>query len=70
MPLLLFLLHLRLPLPLLQVLGLDLLHSGAVSVLPWVAMAGAANFAGWAADTLVAKGVSVTTVRKVGGWVR
>lgn len=48
-----------------QVLGLDLMSSGAVSVLPWVAMAGAANVAGWLADGMVEKGVSVTVVRKV-----
>ena len=48
-----------------QVLGLDLKSSGFFSVLPWVTMAISANIGGWIADTLVAKGWSVTTVRKV-----
>ncbi|KAK9845365.1 hypothetical protein WJX81_004554 [Elliptochloris bilobata] len=48
-----------------QVLGFDLLKSGIFSVLPWVTMALAANLGGWIADTMVSRGVSVTTVRKV-----
>ncbi|GLC70920.1 1 [Pleodorina starrii] len=48
-----------------QVLGLNLMQSGVLSVMPWVAMAVMANVAGWAADALVARGTSVTTVRKV-----
>ncbi|GAX83160.1 hypothetical protein CEUSTIGMA_g10586.t1 [Chlamydomonas eustigma] len=48
-----------------QVLGLDLMHSGVLSVLPWVTMAISANVGGWIADTLVERGVSVTAVRKV-----
>ncbi|KAG2452408.1 hypothetical protein HYH02_002651 [Chlamydomonas schloesseri] len=48
-----------------QVLGLNLTQSGLLSVLPWVAQAVMANVAGWAADGLVERGVSVTTVRKV-----
>ena len=48
-----------------QVLGLDLKSSGFFSVLPWITMAVAANVGGWIADTLVAKGWSVTTVRKI-----
>ena len=48
-----------------QVLGFDLLKSGIFSVLPWVTMALAANVGGWIADSLVSRGVSVTTVRKV-----
>jgi ACS family sodium-dependent inorganic phosphate cotransporter len=48
-----------------QVLGLDILHSGVLSVLPWITMAISANVGGWIADTLVEKGVSVTAVRKV-----
>ena len=47
-----------------QVLGLNLLQSGFYSVLPWFTMAVAANVAGWIADTLVSRGVSVTLVRK------
>jgi len=49
------------------VLGLDLTHSGVLSVLPWITMAVSANVGGWIADTLVEKGASVTTVRKVRG---
>ncbi|KAL6785920.1 PHT4D [Auxenochlorella protothecoides x Auxenochlorella symbiontica] len=48
-----------------QVLGLDLRASGFFSVLPWITMAISANIGGWLADTLIARGVSVTTVRKV-----
>lgn len=48
-----------------QVLGLDLTQSGFFSVLPWVTMAISANVGGWIADTMVSKGVSVTTVRKL-----
>jgi MFS transporter, ACS family, solute carrier family 17 (sodium-dependent inorganic phosphate cotransporter), other len=47
-----------------QVLGCDVMRSGVFSVLPWVTMAVAANVGGWLADTLVSRGVSVTTVRK------
>lgn len=48
-----------------QVLGLDLSTSGVLSVLPWVTMAIMSNAGGWIADTLVDRGTSVTTVRKV-----
>jgi MFS transporter, ACS family, solute carrier family 17 (sodium-dependent inorganic phosphate cotransporter), other len=48
-----------------QVLGLDLKSSGFFSVLPWITMAIASNVGGWIADTLVERGWSVTTVRKV-----
>lgn len=34
-------------------------------MLPWLTMAVSANIGGWIADTLVAKGFSITTVRKV-----
>jgi ACS family sodium-dependent inorganic phosphate cotransporter len=47
-----------------QVLGCDVMRSGVFSVLPWVTMAAAANAGGWIADSLVARGVSVTAVRK------
>lgn len=53
-----------------QVLGFDLMTSGFFSVLPWATMAVSANVGGWIADTLVAKGVSVTLVRKVMQTVR
>ncbi|KAK9818150.1 hypothetical protein WJX72_007863 [[Myrmecia] bisecta] len=48
-----------------QVLGLDLMKSGIYSVLPWITMAIFANVGGWIADTLINKGWSVTTVRKI-----
>ncbi len=48
-----------------QVLGLDLKSSGFFSVLPWITMAISANVGGWIADTLIAKGWSVTSVRKL-----
>lgn len=41
------------------------MESGMFSVLPWLTMALFANVGGWIADTLVSKGVSLTTVRKV-----
>ena len=53
-----------------QVLGFDLLKSGIFSVLPWITMAVFANVGGWLADSMVSKGVSVTTVRKVMQTVR
>ena len=53
-----------------QVLGFDLLKSGIFSVLPWITMALAANIGGFIADSLVSRGVSVTTVRKVMQTVR
>ncbi|KAI7752006.1 hypothetical protein M8C21_029563 [Ambrosia artemisiifolia] len=48
-----------------QVLGFNLTESGLFCVLPWLTMAFSANLGGWIADTLVSKGYSVTTVRKV-----
>lgn len=48
-----------------QVLKFDLTESGLFCVLPWLTMAFSANIGGWIADTLVSKGLSVTTVRKV-----
>ena len=48
-----------------QVLKFDLAESGFFSVLPWFTMALSANLGGWIADSLISKGVSVTTVRKV-----
>jgi len=47
-----------------QVLGLNLQESGFYSVLPWISMALLANVGGSLADKLVARGVSVTNVRK------
>ena len=51
-------------------LGFDLMKSGIFSVLPWMTMAVTSNIGGWIADTLVTRGVSVTTVRKVMQTVR
>lgn len=48
-----------------QVLHLDLTKSSLLSVLPWMTMALCANLGGWLADSLVDKGMDVTTVRKV-----
>ncbi|KAK9808476.1 hypothetical protein WJX73_010302 [Symbiochloris irregularis] len=48
-----------------QVLGLDLLKSGFYSVLPWITMGVSANVAGFLADSLIQRGRSITTVRKV-----
>ncbi|CAK9138822.1 unnamed protein product [Ilex paraguariensis] len=48
-----------------QVLKFNLTESGLFCVLPWLTMAVSANVGGWIADTLVSKGLSVTTVRKI-----
>lgn len=48
-----------------QVLGTDLMKSGIYSVLPWITMAVTANLGGWIADSLISRGASITTVRKV-----
>ncbi|KAK1320237.1 hypothetical protein QJS10_CPA03g01859 [Acorus calamus] len=48
-----------------QVLKLNLTESGLLCVLPWLTMAFSANLGGWIADTLVTRGLSVTTVRKI-----
>ncbi|KAL5080840.1 hypothetical protein RYX36_009261 [Vicia faba] len=48
-----------------KVLKFNLTESGLFCVLPWLMMAISANFGGWIADTLVTRGVSVTTVRKI-----
>ncbi|XP_068640353.1 ascorbate transporter, chloroplastic-like [Aristolochia californica] len=48
-----------------QVLKFNLTESGLFCVLPWLTMAVFANLGGWIADTLVSKGLSITTVRKI-----
>ncbi|KAL8499977.1 hypothetical protein ACS0TY_019831 [Phlomoides rotata] len=48
-----------------QVLKFNLTESGLLCVLPWLTMAVFANIGGWIADTLVSKGFSITTVRKI-----
>ncbi|XP_057780550.1 ascorbate transporter, chloroplastic-like isoform X2 [Salvia miltiorrhiza] len=48
-----------------QVLKFNLTKSGLLCVLPWLTMAVFANIGGWIADTLISKGLSITTVRKI-----
>ncbi|XP_031485326.1 sodium-dependent phosphate transport protein 1, chloroplastic-like [Nymphaea colorata] len=48
-----------------QVLKFNLTESGIFCVLPWLTMALSANMGGWIADSLVNKGFSVTSVRKI-----
>ncbi|KAI4371556.1 hypothetical protein MLD38_019776 [Melastoma candidum] len=48
-----------------QVLKFNLTESGLLCVLPWLTMAVFANIGGWIADTLVSRGLSVTSVRKI-----
>ncbi|KAM7472212.1 hypothetical protein LguiA_010395 [Lonicera macranthoides] len=48
-----------------QVLKFNLTESGLLCVLPWLTMAVFANIGGWIADTLVSKGLSITSVRKI-----
>ena len=48
-----------------QARGVDIVASGALSVIPWLAMVVASNVGGWLADTAIARGVNVTRVRKV-----
>ncbi|XP_019190403.1 PREDICTED: ascorbate transporter, chloroplastic [Ipomoea nil] len=48
-----------------QVLKFNLTESGLLCVLPWLTMAICANIGGWIADTLVSKGFSITSVRKI-----
>lgn len=48
-----------------QVLKFNLTESGLFCVLPWLTMAIFANLGGWIADTLVSKGFSISSVRKI-----
>ncbi|KFK30624.1 hypothetical protein AALP_AA6G006100 [Arabis alpina] len=48
-----------------QVLKFNLTESGLLCVLPWFTMAVFANVGGWIADTLVSRGLSITSVRKI-----
>ncbi|CAH8362476.1 unnamed protein product [Eruca vesicaria subsp. sativa] len=48
-----------------QVLKFNLTESGLLCVLPWFTMAVFANIGGWIADTLVSRGLSITSVRKI-----
>ncbi|KAL9234481.1 hypothetical protein vseg_009351 [Gypsophila vaccaria] len=48
-----------------QVLKFNLMESGLFCVLPWLTMAIFANIGGWIADTLISRGLSVTSVRKI-----
>ncbi|XP_047953870.1 ascorbate transporter, chloroplastic-like [Salvia hispanica] len=47
-----------------QVLKFNLTESGLLCVLPWLTMAVFANIGGWIADTLISRGLSITSVRK------
>ncbi|KAL8138526.1 hypothetical protein V2J09_004527 [Rumex salicifolius] len=48
-----------------QVLKFNLMESGLLCVLPWLTMAVFANVGGWIADTLISRGLSITSVRKI-----
>ena len=48
-----------------QALGVDLRQVGLYTILPWLAMFVMANVAGWIADSLLQRGLSVTFVRKL-----
>eukprot|EP00882_Tetradesmus_deserticola_P017207 GHRQ01018421.1.p2 GENE.GHRQ01018421.1~~GHRQ01018421.1.p2 ORF type:complete len:172 (+),score=62.13 GHRQ01018421.1:125-640(+) len=47
-----------------QALGFDLRASSFLSLVPWLVMAVGSSAAGFLADSLIARGTSVTTVRK------
>lgn len=59
-----FILLAWMPLYFKQVLGLELAKSSYFSALPWATMAVSGVLAGTLADSLIARGVSITTVRK------
>jgi ACS family sodium-dependent inorganic phosphate cotransporter len=59
-----FILLAWMPLYFKQVMGLELARSSYFSALPWATMAASGVFAGTLADSLIGRGVSVTTVRK------
>ena len=48
-----------------QALGVDLRQVGLYAILPWLVMFVMANVAGWIADSLLQRGLSVTFVRKL-----
>uniref|UniRef100_A0A2N9GKJ0 Major facilitator superfamily (MFS) profile domain-containing protein n=1 Tax=Fagus sylvatica TaxID=28930 RepID=A0A2N9GKJ0_FAGSY len=52
-----------------EVLKFNLTESGLLCVLPWLTMAIFANIGGWIADTLVSRGLSITTVHHAIDWV-
>ncbi|CAL9007195.1 unnamed protein product [Prunus brigantina] len=52
-----------------QVLKFNLTESGLLCVLPWLTMAVFANIGGWIADTLVSRGISVTTIMQSIGFL-
>jgi MFS transporter, ACS family, solute carrier family 17 (sodium-dependent inorganic phosphate cotransporter), other len=45
--------------------GLSIAHSGLFSATPWLSMFAGGNLAGWVADRMIQRGVSMTTTRKV-----
>ena len=60
-----FILLAWMPLYFKQVVGLDLARASWFSALPWATMAVSGLAAGTLADNLIARGVSVTVVRKI-----
>ena len=46
-------------------LGLSITSAGIYSAAPWLTLFAVANLAGWMADTMVKKGLSLTFVRKI-----
>jgi len=60
-----FILLAWMPLYFKQVVGVNLAQASWMSALPWATMAVSGIFAGTLADSLIAKGWSVTTVRKL-----
>ncbi|KZV57648.1 putative anion transporter 2, chloroplastic-like [Dorcoceras hygrometricum] len=52
-----------------QVLKFNLTESGLLCVLPWLTMAIFANIGGWIADTLVSKGLSITSIMQSIGFL-
>ncbi|CAH8287604.1 unnamed protein product [Eruca vesicaria subsp. sativa] len=52
-----------------QVLKFNLTESGLLCVLPWFTMAVMANIGGWIADTLVSRGLSITSIMQSIGFL-
>jgi ACS family sodium-dependent inorganic phosphate cotransporter len=46
-------------------LGLSITSAGLYSAAPWLTLFAVGNLAGWMADTMVSKGLSLTVVRKI-----
>ncbi|OMP00414.1 Major facilitator superfamily [Corchorus olitorius] len=52
-----------------EVLKFNLTESGLLCVLPWLTMAVFANIGGWIADTLVSRGLSITSIMQSIGFL-